>query len=91
MILIQYKNSRAGGSGSEKKIKKKKHFAKCSEETRSLTSLRAVAVLLLVSDLRDQIGIGDNKKNMKHIKGARRLADIAARDHAHMMRAFRGK
>jgi hypothetical protein len=50
-----------------------------------------VAVLLLVSDLRDQIGIGDNKKNMKHIKGARRLADIAARDHAHMMRAFRGK
>ena len=50
-------------------------------------SLRAVAVLL--SDLRDQIGIGDNKENMKHVKGARRLADIAARDHAHMMRAFR--
>ena len=54
----------------------------CSEETRSLTclkSLRAVAVLL--SDLRE---------NMKHVKGARRpLADIAARDHAHMIRAYR--
>ena len=44
---------------------------------------------VLLSDLRDQIGIGDNKENMKHVKGARRLADIAARDHAHMMRAFR--
>ena len=52
-----------------------------------VVSLRAVAVLL--SDLRDQIGIGDNKEHMKHVKGARRLADIAARDHAHMIRAYR--
>ena len=42
-----------------------------------------------LSDLRDQIGIGDNKENMKHVKGARRLADTAARDHAHMIRAYR--
>ena len=44
-----------------------------------------------LSDLRDQIGIGDNKENMKHVKGARRLADNAARDHAHMIRAYRVK
>jgi hypothetical protein len=50
-------------------------------------SLRAVAVLL--SDRRDQIGIGDNKENKKHILGARRLADKAALDHAFMMRAYR--
>ena len=50
-------------------------------------SLRAVAVLL--SDRRDQIGIGDDKVNKKHVLGARRLADKAALDHAFMMRAYR--
>ena len=50
-------------------------------------SLRAVAVLL--SDRRDQIGIGDDKENKKHALGARRLADKAALDHAFMMRAYR--
>ena len=50
-------------------------------------SLRAVAVLL--SDRRDQIGIGDDKENKKHVLGARRLADKAALDHAFMMRAYR--
>ena len=64
MILIQYKNSRAGGSGSQKKIKKKKHFAKCSEETRSLTSLRAVAVLLLVSNNHFDFGAGGQSLGM---------------------------
>ena len=52
-------------------------------------SLRAVAVLL--SDRRDQIGIGDNKENKKHVLDARRLADKAALDHAFMMRASRGE
>jgi hypothetical protein len=50
-------------------------------------SLRAVAVLL--SDRRDQIGIGDDKENKKHVLGARRLADKAPLDHAFMMRAYR--
>jgi hypothetical protein len=50
-------------------------------------SLRAVAVLL--SDRRDQIGIGDNKENKKHVLGVRRLADNATLDHAFMMRAYR--
>ena len=31
----------------------------------------------------------DHKENMKHVKGARQLADIAARDNAHMIRAYR--
>ena len=37
---------------------------------------------------RDQIGIGDDKENKKHVLGARRLADKAALDHAFMMRAY---
>ena len=37
---------------------------------------------VLLSDRRDQIGIGDNKENKKHVIGARRLADKAALDHA---------
>ena len=49
--------------------------------------MRAVAVLL--SDRRDQIGIGDDKVNKKHVLGARQLADKAALDHAFMMRAYR--
>ena len=46
-------------------------------------------VAVLLSDRRDQIGIGDNKENKKHVLGARRLADKAALDHAFMMRAYR--
>ena len=52
-------------------------------------SLRAVLVAVLLSDRRDQIGIGDDKENKKHVLGARRLADKAALDHAFMMRAYR--
>jgi len=37
---------------------------------------------MLLSDRRDQIGIGDNKENKKHVLGERRLADRAALDHA---------
>ena len=44
---------------------------------------------VLLSDRRDQIGIGDDKQNKKHVLGARRLADKAALDHAFMMRAYR--
>jgi hypothetical protein len=44
---------------------------------------------VLLSDRRDQIGIGDDKVNKKHVLGARRLADKAALDHAFMMRAYR--
>jgi hypothetical protein len=44
---------------------------------------------VLLSDRRDQIGIGDNKENKKHVLGARRLADKAALDHAFMKRAYR--
>jgi hypothetical protein len=45
-------------------------------------------VAVLFSDRRDQIGIGDNKENKKHVIGARRLADKAALNHAFMMRAY---
>ena len=38
-------------------------------------------VAVLLNDRRDQIGIGDNKENKKHVLGARRLADKAALDH----------
>jgi hypothetical protein len=41
----------------------------------------------ILSDRRDQIGIGDDKENKKHVLGARRVADKAALDHAFRMRA----
>jgi hypothetical protein len=50
-------------------------------------SLRAVAVIL--SDRRDQIGIGDDKLNKKNVIGQRRLAEKADLYHAFMMRAYR--
>jgi hypothetical protein len=40
-----------------------------------------MSFIVLLSDRRDQIGIGDNKENKKHFLGARRLADKAALDH----------
>lgn len=48
-----------------------------------------MSFIVLLSDRRDQIGIGDDKENKKHVLGARRLADKAALDHAFMMRAYR--